>query len=147
MELVSHTNKFKKTLEGITESKEWNFWKVEEIEKTLEENHNHLFYLFDGGNVDIPKGLVLFSIVENNIEILYLFVQKTYRKQGFGLLILSKLEDYFQNKIEGSLNMYFEVRASHDGTIRLYEKFGARKIGVRKKYYSDLEDAFIYLKS
>ena len=40
-----------------------------------------------------------------------------------------------------------EVRKSNISAQKLYEKNGFKKISVRKNYYDNIEDAFIYLKA
>ena len=42
----------------------------------------------------------------------------------------------------GYINL--EVRESNFGAARLYEKCGYRRVGRRKGYYDDNEDALLY---
>lgn len=69
-------------------------------------------------------------------------VSKTFQGKGFGndlveaMLILAKELDIN--------DVTLEVRESNTKAIKLYEKFGFKLAGVRKKYYSDNnEDAYI----
>ena len=44
----------------------------------------------------------------------------------------------------GAVTLFLEVRASNEDAIRLYEKSGFIKTGVRKNYYENKEDAILY---
>ena len=56
-------------------------------------------------------------------------------------LLLSSIEECYSDKIK---YITLEVRASNEKAIHLYEKFGFKSIGLRKKYYQDNnEDALI----
>ena len=56
-------------------------------------------------------------------------------------LLLNSIEECYKNKIKF---ITLEVRASNEKAIHLYEKFGFKSLGLRKKYYQDNnEDALI----
>lgn len=56
-------------------------------------------------------------------------------------LILSMIDECYREKIK---YITLEVRVSNEKAIHLYEKFGFKSLGVRKKYYQDNnEDALI----
>ena len=56
-------------------------------------------------------------------------------------LILSMIDECYSEKIK---YITLEVRVSNERAIHLYEKFGFKSLGVRKKYYQDNnEDALI----
>lgn len=73
----------------------------------------------------------------NNVAVL-----PEFRRRGIGSDILD-----FMTRISAGrgINSHtLEVRASNDGAIRLYEKHGFKKAGVRAGYYEDNgEDALI----
>ena len=54
----------------------------------------------------------------------------------------------FENNVRkrGAVSMFLEVRSGNTGAIKLYEKCGFAKFGVRKNYYKDGEDAFLFRK-
>ncbi len=64
--------------------------------------------------------------------------------QGLGLahlLILSSLDECYKDKIK---YMTLEVRVTNERAKKVYESFGFKSLGVRKKYYQDNgEDALI----
>ena len=56
-------------------------------------------------------------------------------------LLLEAVNDCYQSKIK---YITLEVRVSNKKAIHLYEKFGFKSLGIRKKYYQDNnEDAII----
>lgn len=56
-------------------------------------------------------------------------------------LILSMINECYKEKIK---YITLEVRVSNERAIHLYEKFGFKSLGIRKKYYQDNnEDALI----
>lgn len=69
-------------------------------------------------------------------------VHPGFQKQGAGhFLIVNSIERCYEEKIKF---ITLEVRASNDKAKRLYEKFGFKSLGVRKKYYqNNNEDAVI----
>jgi ribosomal-protein-alanine N-acetyltransferase len=72
-------------------------------------------------------------------------VDKRYRNKGIGTLLLSALIDYSGQV--GIKRMTLEVREHNDAALRLYEKHGFVKDGIRKEYYRDTnEDAVIMWK-
>lgn len=69
-------------------------------------------------------------------------VRKACRRKGVGGAILGYLID--EAKYRGFFLFTLEVRVSNEAAIRLYEKFGFEKAGIRRNYYDDnREDAFI----
>jgi ribosomal-protein-alanine N-acetyltransferase len=71
-----------------------------------------------------------------------LAVRETERSKGIGRrLLMASLQLAVERQ---ATMMTLEVRASNKSAQGLYEKFGFRKVGVRKGYYSDNhEDAYL----
>ena len=67
-------------------------------------------------------------------------------KQGKGLSNLL-MKDLIQRVIDANCEyISLEVRVSNKKAIKLYEKYGFEQVGVRKKYYTDGEDACAMVK-
>ncbi len=72
-------------------------------------------------------------------------VLEEYRRRGIGSKLL-------ENSIRAALeiydaeSMYLEVRVSNEPAIRLYEKYGFKKVRIIKGYYMDGEDAYVMVK-
>lgn len=75
------------------------------------------------------------------VEILNFCVKKELQHKGLGTKMLSFINNYFyQLKAK---NMILEVRNNNISAINIYEKFGFKKIHVRKNYYSNGDDALV----
>lgn len=73
-----------------------------------------------------------------------LFVMPTERKKGTGGALVTEFLERVKN-CDGK-KILLEVRESNRNAITLYEKFGFKKISVRKKYYADGENASVMIK-
>jgi len=94
----------------------------------LEENDNILGYIstmFDG----------------EIVEILNFCVNKNYQHKGLGTKILSFIDNYFIKL--NAKSIILEVKDKNLNAIKIYKKFGFKKIHVRKNYYSNGDDALI----
>lgn len=83
----------------------------------------------------------LWKIIDE-AHITNLAVHPDFQKQGVArLLIIKAIEKCYEEKIKF---ITLEVRVSNEKAKKLYEKFGFKSLGVRKKYYQDNnEDAII----
>lgn len=69
-------------------------------------------------------------------------VREEHRRQGIGSVLLERAFRVAED--EGLPSITLEVRISNAGPQALYEKWGFRRVGLRKNYYSDnKEDAVI----
>ena len=91
------------------------------------------------------KGYILGGVLFEEAEIFNVAVTPIYRKNG----IAKKLMDAFEEliKSQGASVCFLEVRVSNLAALCLYQGYGYEKIGVRKKYYADGEDAFVMKKT
>lgn len=81
-----------------------------------------------------------FLIAYNNIdyiELLVIVVDPNYRRLNIGFKLMNYLID------NSDKDILLEVASTNDSAIRLYEKCGFKKIGVREKYYRNSDDAYI----
>ncbi len=77
-------------------------------------------------------------------EVIDIGVLSEYRKRGIGKGLFEAVFQYMRENNIGLLNL--EVREDNEPAIRLYEKLGFEKVGVRKKYYDNKVDAILYTK-
>lgn len=90
----------------------------------------------DDGEV---AGLLTACCVLDEAEITNVAVHPGCRRQGVAGLLLEAL---FQEI--GEASVFLEVRESNFPAIGLYQKYGFRQVGVRKRFYSDpVEDAVL----
>lgn len=75
-------------------------------------------------------------------ELLKIAVGREYRRQGIGAQLVMHSLDYLAE--QGVERCFLELRAANFPALSLYEQFGFRRVGLRKKYYaSPLENAII----
>lgn len=82
----------------------------------------------------------LWAILEE-AHITTLAVEPLYQGRKLGSLLLAHLLQ--AASLRGLTRATLEVRASNQKALRLYQTFGFKAAGVRKRYYADGEDACI----
>ena len=81
----------------------------------------------------------------DDVHITNIVVNKNFRNQNIGTIMLSKLIELA--KFEPNISsITLEVNSNNTPAIKLYEKFGFKVVGLRKKYYNNIDDAIIYTK-
>jgi ribosomal-protein-alanine N-acetyltransferase len=75
------------------------------------------------------------------VEIMNIVVKKSKRRMGIGKILLEKLIEMASKTNLKILTL--EVNACNTPAIKLYEKFNFKRVGIRKKYYNNLDDAII----
>jgi len=87
-------------------------------------------------------GYVLGWFAADQAEILSIAVDPDRRTRGVGRALL----DHFIATVAhyGASHVLLEVRATNGAAIALYESRGLVRMGLRKKYYADGEDALTY---
>jgi ribosomal protein S18 acetylase RimI-like enzyme len=95
---------------------------------------NSLVYIDDG-----IKGIIIYNLLYDRVEIDYIIVDKNYRKKGIGSLLLKQVE---KNKLN---NITLEVRESNIDAINFYKKNGFEIVAIRKNYYGT-ENGYLMLK-
>ena len=89
-------------------------------------------------------GLVSCSFNDYDADIEGITIDKDFRRNGFAKVLLGLLEIKLkEKKIE---KVFLEVRQSNVSAQNLYLGAGYNQINLRKKYYSDGEDAVIMAK-
>ena len=91
---------------------------------------------------DLIVGYVGIWFMTDEAHITSIAVKDEYRRMGLGeLLMLAAIELAMARKAR---LMTLEARVSNFGAHALYEKYGYRKVGIRKGYYMDnKEDAVV----
>jgi ribosomal-protein-alanine N-acetyltransferase len=85
------------------------------------------------------------SVLFEEAEVGTVAVVPAFRGKGLGKVLMTELENRCKEK--GAEVLFLEVRVSNEPAIRLYSGRGFEKIGLRKRYYEDGEDAFVMKKS
>ncbi len=86
----------------------------------------------------------VFWLVCDEAHILNLSVHPCFRRTGFGTTMIAFAMAYMKEMGIGLA--YLEVRKSNMPAIDLYKKMSFKKIGERKRYYENKEDALVMVK-
>jgi [ribosomal protein S18]-alanine N-acetyltransferase len=86
-------------------------------------------------------GFLVGREVVDEAEVFAFAVTPKYRRQGHGGALVSAAIDGMRSR--GVKNLFLEVRESNLGAIAFYERIGFSRIGRRKVYYKDPEEAAI----
>lgn len=89
-------------------------------------------------------GYMGISYVLDSADIISIVVDKKYTNMGIASTLLNHIYDFC--KSNGISKILLEVRKSNIPAQNLYLKHGFTKISERKKYYDNIEDAYIYEK-
>ncbi|NMG20506.1 ribosomal protein S18-alanine N-acetyltransferase [Brasilonema bromeliae] len=117
-------------------------WTLQGYQRELDSPNSDLLGLFSGGSVVRLLGISCFWSILDEAHITILAVHPQYHRQGFGqALLYSVLKTACKGGLERAT---LEVRASNSAAISLYQKFGFKIAGRRRRYYKDNdEDALI----
>ncbi len=95
----------------------------------------------------IIVGYIISRVTSFESHVLNLTVNEKYRHNGIGSELLEMV--FHKCKILKSKIILLETRLTNESAISLYEKYGFKKIGLRRDYYktsSGKEDAIVYRK-
>ncbi len=108
------------------------------IDKNSFDNEFLRVVLYDDNSI---KGILVYNLIYDRIEIDYIIVHKNYRNKGIATSLLNYIE-----KDKGIENITLEVRESNTVAINFYLKNGFKKVSIRKKYYKE-ENGILMMKS
>lgn len=119
-------------------------WTVEGYKRELESPNSSLIALSIPDNLKSEKiiGYGCFWAILEEAHITLIAIHPDYQGRGLGqLLLYALLKDAVERQLERAT---LEVRASNQVALSLYQKFGFKIAGRRKKYYQQTgEDALI----
>lgn len=92
----------------------------------------------------ILVGYICILVVADEVNINNIAVHPQYRRQG----VAKKLMQWALNWAKGreAKKAFLEVRPSNQEALKFYEGLNFNVLGVRKRYYSDGEDALVLAK-
>ena len=99
--------------------------------KSLIKNRNSIIYILE--NSEGVLGFVAANHSGAECDIIMLMVDIKKRRSGFGSMLIQNILLLFKDR--GITNVYLEVAQNNIAAIRLYEKYGFKKIHIRKSYY------------
>ncbi|MBD2386393.1 ribosomal protein S18-alanine N-acetyltransferase [Cylindrospermum sp. FACHB-282] len=121
-------------------------WSLSGYQRELESPNSHFLGLFSPLTGSRLLGMGCFWSILEEAHITILAVHPQYHRQGLGQVLLYSLLKTASDR--GLERATLEVRATNEGAISLYEKFGLKIAGRRRRYYQDNdEDALIFWRS
>ena len=141
MEITEMTLKDLENMKDTLYSDFDNFWSYNVLKQELE-NENTIYII--AKDKDEVVGFAGISICLDEATLNNIVVKKTRRGHGLGGELLESLIDICYDRNLKSFTL--EVNTKNEPAIHLYEKFGFKNLGIRKKYYNNTQDAYIMTK-
>ncbi len=135
------------TLDDLEEMKDTlysdfdNFWSYNVLKQELV--NQNTTYIIAKENSEVV-GFAGISVCLDEATLNNIVVKKSYRGKGIGGELLESLIELCSDMNMKLLTL--EVNTQNTPAIKLYEKFGFKNQGIRKKYYNNTQDAFIMTK-
>lgn len=118
-----------------------DFWTFTMLKQELENKNNlNSTYFVVKGNEEIVGFAGIVKMVDE-IDIMNIVVKKSKRKLGIGSALLQKIIEVSKEQKANSITL--EVNYKNEPAIALYQKFGFKQVGLRKKYYHNTDDAIL----
>lgn len=127
-------------IKDILETEFDEFWKPSILKSELENENSRYIVAKKENEILGFAGIIL---LPDDAEITNIVTRKSERKKGIGNLLLAKL---IQMAKEERDNISLEVNEKNEIAIKLYEKYGFERVGIRKKYYNGIDNAIIMTK-
>lgn len=142
IEIFDMTMQELESISNILESHFDDFWNITTFKSELL-NPNSKYIVAKLNNLIVGFAGIWKSV--DDIHITNIVVNKNFRNQNIGSKLLSKLIEI--SKLEPNItSITLEVNSTNISAIKLYEKFGFKVVGLRKKYYNNTYDAIIMTK-
>ena len=114
------------------------FWNIDTLKEDFEKDNSTYFV------AKLKNEIVGFSGMKkvcDEIEIMNIVTKVIKRHLGIGTKLLDRLIS--EAKAQGAKVINLEVNENNTNAIKLYEKFNFKRIGLRKKYYNNTDDAIL----
>ena len=115
-----------------------DFWNYNLLKEEL---LNETSQLFVAKSVEEIVGFASVQLILDEANITNIVSRKNVRRQGIGTMLLEELIKF--SKSNNMSKITLEVNETNKNAISLYNKFGFKNIGLRKKYYNGVDNAII----
>ena len=136
--ILPMTIKHFEKIEPILLDKFDSFWSSSTLKNELQNPNSQYFVALLNDDI-IGFGGIWKAV--DDCHITDIVVRKDFRNHGIGSKILEKLIQVAKQTSLSSLTL--EVNANNVPAQKLYKKYGFISLGVRKKYYNNVDDAII----
>lgn len=131
-------NDLEKIKENLQEEFD-NFWTYNILKSELENPLSHYIVAVNEKNEII--GYAGIWQPDDEAHITNIVTKKIYRNKKIGTRMLEELLKIAKNRQIKDITL--EVNANNKIAISLYKKYNFKEIGLRKKYYHNIDDAII----
>ena len=115
-----------------------DFWKYEIFKEELVNNNSKYLVLRYNGEIVAFGGI---KIILDEANLMDIVTRKNMRNQGFAKVLLNEL--IILSKKNNCTSITLEVNENNKPAILLYENFNFKKVGKRKKYYQNGDNAIL----
>ncbi len=115
-----------------------NFWSYNILKQELENGKSKYFVVKQENEIVGFAGIML---IIDEVNIMNIVVKKDKRNLGIGSSLLEEIIRY--SKIHNATSITLEVNEKNIPAIKLYEKYGFKQVGLRKKYYNNEDNAIL----
>lgn len=119
-----------------------DYWTIKMLEQELE--NSNTYYLVAKINDEIVGFGGAYKLLDE-MNINYIVTKKNKRNLGIATQILYNLISFANTKKIKTIML--EVNEKNIFAIKLYEKFEFKKVGLRKKYYNNTDNAIMMTKT
>ena len=144
---MENINIYDMTLEDINSLKDRlivdfdDFWTFDVLKSEILSNNSKYIVIKNDSEI---LGFAGIKIILDEAGIMNIVVKKAYRNKKIGSLLLDSLVKLSKELSIKSITL--EVNEKNLVAFHLYEKFGFKKVGIRKNYYNN-ENAIIMTKT
>ena len=144
---MENINIYDMTLEDINSLKDRlivdfdDFWTFDVLKSEILSNNSKYIVIKNDSEI---LGFAGIKIILDEADIMNIVVKKAYRNKKIGSLLLDSLVKLSKKLSIKSITL--EVNEKNLVAFHLYEKFGFKKVGIRKNYYNN-ENAIIMTKT
>ena len=118
-------------------------WGLRELTYEINENPVSSLWVIESSTHGVV-GFVDYWITFDSATICQICVNPLFRQKGLGSqMLVEVIKDCRANKVN---NITLEVREHNESAIRLYERFGFKKILLKEKYYTNGDNAIYMVK-
>ncbi|WP_456397636.1 ribosomal protein S18-alanine N-acetyltransferase [Desulfurobacterium sp.] len=133
----------------------WQISDLEDVEKLLKQIPTYtgnikrdFFSKLYTGKVVLADGkivgFVLYWILESEVEIHAIIVDKNHRKRNIGTALMASVIDEIAS-LHKPFTIFLEVSEKNIPAIKLYQQFKFKKVAVRKNYYKNGDNALVLM--
>lgn len=120
------------------------FWDYDTLKSELSSPFSNYFVAKQNNQI---VGFAGIKFILDEAELMNIVTKKSERNKKIATQLLNYLIEFCKSNKKNLINL--EVNAKNSIAINFYKKYNFKQIGLRKKYYNDVDDAILmtlYLK-